>query len=76
MWRELKQDLDIDPPTKMHGGTYLGVTQEDTPPPMALVESKKKQFAFVHSPGSETAQKNDSRIQPMPTEDSTESLLA
>ena len=45
MWRELRKHLALDPPTDLHGGTYLGQIQKDVQIEAGMIEEQAKLWA-------------------------------
>ena len=58
MWKELgttgKGGLDLDEPTPIEGGIYLGCSQADIPPPLDLI-NEKREFMRPHLASTENA---------------------
>jgi len=43
-WRDLRQDLDLDPPVQFNNNTYLGCTQRDVKLPQSYIEEKNRYY--------------------------------
>ena len=52
MWKLLGEHIDLDPPTKMDGGVYLGCGQFDIKAPAPLIKEKQETFQHLLQPGS------------------------
>ena len=45
LWAQLQKHLALDPPTELHGGTYLGQIQRDVKAPTSLLENQARKWA-------------------------------
>ena len=57
MWDKLRTKMDLDPPTPLSGGVYLGCGQYDIQTPVDLVREKQELYNYILDDGSFDSQR-------------------
>ena len=57
MWDKLKTKMDLDPPTPLSGGVYLGCGQFDIQTPVDMIREKQEFYTYVLDDGSFDSQR-------------------